>query len=325
MHSYLWLVVQVSATSWTVTKSQCLAFFVFPTGMFVYSQVHQDRNNFWDMDDSASCTTSSDLVPPKRTWVVQWPQRGEDRPTKRHSTPLRPLGGLPRPSPSLSPRVTTPAIKGMPLAIPKPKSPPRSLRPKSATEMQIEQPVPKIHQETPTSVKGLVMPTSSPPDICRVSPQWFQTSMQTWTKAKQRYEVWLGQIIRDIKHPSLIYQEFAHQNTYNLVISQLLAQIGPSTLDFYSKGVDTMVVWMQHFEVTWDSLSLQSLVLILTQAKEAAKHDVDGYGTTSQVYAQADKGCSEIYISLWGTGPTRSTTYGSSAVGHKRNANLPAL
>ena len=35
-----------------------------------------------------------------------------------------------------------------------------------------------------------------------------------------------------------------------------------------------MVVWMQHFEVTWESLSLQSLVLILTQAREAAKHDV---------------------------------------------------
>ena len=91
---------------------------------------------------------------------------------------------------------------------------------KIETETQFEQPSSQVHQERSSSMKGL-MPTSSPPDICRVSRQWFQTSMQTWTKAKQRYEVWLGQIIRDIKHPSLIYQEFAHQNTYNLVISQV--------------------------------------------------------------------------------------------------------
>jgi len=100
--------------------------------------------------------------------------------------------------------------------------------------------------------------------------------MQTWSKAKQQYEVWLTSLILEIKSASIIYCEFAHQPTFKTVVTQLLAQIGPSTLDFYSKGIQTMIVWMQFFEMTWESLSLQSLVAILCQAREAAKHDAQG-------------------------------------------------
>ena len=218
-------------------------------------------------DDSVDCPTS--------TWIVQWPQKEEPRPSKKLCTPQRPLGGLPRPQVGQTPRRAAPVFKGTPLRVPSPRPPPRSLQSKpgdtptpSTQALEVEPAV--------VPVKGLVMPTSSPPDICRVSRLCFQTSMQTWSKAKQQYEVWLTSLILEIKSASIIYCEFAHQPTFKTVVTQLLAQIGPSTLDFYSKGIQTMIVWMQFFEVTWESLSLQSLVAILCQAREAAKHDAQG-------------------------------------------------
>lgn len=218
-------------------------------------------------DDSAESSNPA--------WIVQWPQRGEPRPAKRVCAPLRPLGGLPRPPIGNKPRSAVPVFSRTSLQVPPRRPPPRSLQarpenthpaPPHGAESQLEEP----------PVKGLVMPTSSPPDICRVSRLCFQTSMQTWSQAKQQYEVWLSKLILEIKTASLIYCNFAHQPTFKVVVTQLLSQIGPSTLDFYSKGVETMIVWMQFFDLTWESLSLQSLVAILCKAREAAKHDAQG-------------------------------------------------
>lgn len=164
-------------------------------------------------DDSVEC--------PTLTWIVQWPERGEPRPSKKLCTPQRPLGGLPRPQVGQTPRRAAPVFKGTPLRVPSPKPPPRSLQSKpedtpktSAQALEVEPAV--------VPVKGLVMPTSSPPDICRVSRLCFQTSMQTWSKAKQQYEVWLTFLILEIKSASIIYCEFAHQPTFKTVVTQLL-------------------------------------------------------------------------------------------------------
>ena len=208
-------------------------------------------------------------------WTAFWPSQGEVRPPRVLTTPHRTLGGLPRPTVGRRPRCTTPTFHSSPLSRPPCRPPPRSL---CTTSDHIVKPSPLVHEQGPEdgAPKGLVMPTSAPPDICRVSRLCFQTSLQTWSKAKQQYEVWLGQLILEIKSASLIYCEFAHKSTYKVVITQLLAQVGPSTLDFYSKGIETMLVWMQFIEVTWETLSLNALVTILCQAKEAAKHDAQG-------------------------------------------------
>ena len=216
---------------------------------------------------------ASDFVPLQ--WTAQWPAQGEARPPRVLTTPRRSLGGLPRPLVGTAPKCTTPVFHCSPLCLPPRRPPPRSLQ--NPTEPAAKPSASSPEQRTDEmTLKGLVMPTSAPPEICRVSRLCFQTSLQTWSKAKQQYEVWLGQLILDIKTASLIYCEFAHKSSYKVVITQLLAQIGPSTLDFYSKGIETMLVWMQFMEVTWETLSLHSLVAILCQAKEAAKHDAQG-------------------------------------------------
>lgn len=227
-------------------------------------------------DQRGTMDTSSDFSDVSSLpWTAQWPSRGETRPPRVPNTPFRPLGGLARPDVGVVPRGVAPVFSSTPLSLPPRRPPPRSLQnPIEAAPKHMQAVVTKPVDEVP--IKGLVMPTSSPPEICRVSRLCFQTSLQTWTKAKQLYEVWLGQLILEIKSASLIFCEFAHQPTFKVVITQLLSQIGPSTLDFYSKGIDTMIVWMQFFGVSWETLSLQSLVAILCQAREAAKHDVQG-------------------------------------------------
>ena len=74
----------------------------------------------------------------------------------------------------------------------------------------------------------------------------------------------------DQYHRSL---NFVNSTSYNFVIKQLLAQTGPSTLDLYSRAIDTTQIWMTHIGVTWNDISLHYLVIILDNAREASKSD----------------------------------------------------
>ena len=67
---------------------------------------------------------------------------------------------------------------------------------------------------------------------------------------------------------------FCTSTTYRTVVHQLLSAVGPSTLDLYSRAVDTTITWMKHFGSSWQELTLQLLVQILHMAKEASRSDV---------------------------------------------------
>ena len=165
-----------------------------------------------------------------------------------------------------------------PLMVPAPKPQPSSLtnriiHPPEVGESAEEPKGSHCRQASPRS-NALVLPTSQPPEICRFSRGTFQTALQHWNLAKTQYEQWLATLIVSIGSPSQIFVEFAGKTTYPIVIKQLLAQVGPSTLDLYSRSVETTENWMRHIGITWCHLSLNHLVTIIQFAQEASKQDV---------------------------------------------------
>ena len=201
----------------------------------------------------------------------------DDRPV-RPRTPIPPLsvGGLLPPTLGTGPRCVLHIPEAHPYPIPPPRPPPRSL-----------QPMVEVHSYPPGASKklavgqtesrnpaSLVQPTSTPPEICRVSRTRFQTSLQHWHLAKLQYEQWLKDLLESIGSASQVWKEFGQHRTFSVVVTQLLSHIGPSTLDLYSRAVDVTITWMKHIGVQWQDMSLQHLVDILSLAKDAAKHDV---------------------------------------------------
>ena len=194
------------------------------------------------------------------------------------SMPPLVTGGLSPPDLSHKPRMPRSLTISDPLPPPRKKSPPISLRShllapqhQKDTKEDIEVFRPKNENIATTS---LVPPTSMPLEICRHSRGLFQTAIQQWHVAKEAYERWLSDLIISIGTPSQIFVEFADKPTYKTVIRQLLAHVGPSTLDMYSRAIAATLTWMTHFGITWSTLSLENLVAIIQQAKEAARQDV---------------------------------------------------
>ena len=165
-----------------------------------------------------------------------------------------------------------------PLPVPIPKSAPSSLTNKIINPPDTEPCAVRVSSEessgTLLNTSSLVLPTSHPPEMCRISRGLFQTSLQHWSLAKTQYEQWLAKLILAIGTPSQIFVEFAGKPTYPTVIKQLLAQVGPSTLDLYSRSVETTENWMRHIGITWEQISLNHLVTIIQFAQEASKQDV---------------------------------------------------
>ena len=200
----------------------------------------------------------------------------EDRPVKpRTQIPCLHVGGLPPPL-GRGPKRPVNVPASHPCPIPSPRPPPRSLlvQSKSAPDSSNEATRPLLKSQGQLHQRGLVPPTSVPPDICRISRTRFQTSLQHWTIAKLQYEQWLKDLLQSIGPASQIWEEFGHQRTFAVVVTQLLSHIGPSTLDLYSRAIDTTITWMNHLGISWQEMSLQHLVEILSLAKDAAKHDV---------------------------------------------------
>ena len=201
----------------------------------------------------------------------------EDRPVKpRTPTPSLHVGGLPPPFLGRGPKRPVNIPESHPCPIPPPRPPPRSLLcPFKSTSVEANDTTrPVMKPPKQMDHRGLVPPTSAPPDICRVSRTRFQTSLQHWTAAKLQYEQWLKDLLQSIGPASQIWEEFGKLRTFAVVVTQLLSHIGPSTLDLYSRAIDTTITWMNHLGITWCEMSLQHLVEILSLAKDAAKHDV---------------------------------------------------
>ena len=198
------------------------------------------------------------------------PQHYGNRP-KSKMPPMH-LGGLTPPPLGHLPRAPLQIGEATPCQPPPPRPLPKSLCP---TPPPQHEPETFEDQIRPVIVApySLVQPTSLPPDICRHSRGNFQTALQHWTQAKQQYESWLAELIRSLGPISQIFVNFVNSTSYNFVIKQLLAQTGPSTLDLYSRAIDTTQIWMTHIGVTWNDISLHYLVIILDNAREASKSD----------------------------------------------------
>ena len=206
---------------------------------------------------------------------VNWHQEISRCPKPKAKFPPLIYGGLPPPPLQTTPRGHLCIPYAKPCQAPPPRPPPRSLA-TIATSGESESITGCNSSETRPSGKAqpnLVMPTSTPPDICRASRTSYQSSLQHWTEAKRQYEGWLSQLIIAIGPASLIFQEFAHRPVFATVIQQLLRHVGPSTLDLYSRAIQATAIWLKHIGSDWSNFSLQSLVEVLHHAKEASKCD----------------------------------------------------
>lgn len=204
---------------------------------------------------------------------VNWHQEISRCPKPKAKFPPLIYGGLPPPPLQTTPRGHLCIPYAKPCQAPPPRPPPRSLA-TIATSGESESITGCNSSETRPSGKAqpnLVMPTSTPPDICRASRTSYQSSLQHWTEAKRQYEGWLSQLIIAIGPASLIFQEFAHRPVFATVIQQLLCHMGPSTLDLYSRAIQATAIWLKHIGSDWSNFSLQSLVEVLHQ--EASKCD----------------------------------------------------
>lgn len=97
-------------------------------------------------------------------------------------------GGLPPPPLQTTPRGHLCIPYAKPCQAPPPRPPPRSLA-TIATSGESESITGCNSSETRPSGKAqpnLVMPTSTPPDICRASRTSYQSSLQHWTEAKRQ-------------------------------------------------------------------------------------------------------------------------------------------
>ena len=202
-----------------------------------------------------------------------WTPLRNDAIRPRAKMPTLHVGGLAPPMLGNRPRSGLLIHHSEPYLPPPPRPLPKSLslRPCVDPTLEMVQPTPIVEIVSPRS---LVPPTSMPPDICRHSRGNFQTALQHWTKAKEQYEKWLAELIRSLGPISQIFVNFVDGSSYTVVIKQLLAPTGPSTLDLYSRAMDTTQVWMAHIGITWNELSLKFLVVILEHAKEASRSDV---------------------------------------------------
>ena len=187
------------------------------------------------------------------------------------------LGGLSPPAVGLVPRRDHPKHSGDPYPVPVPKPPPRSLQwpPLEDTSNESTVEATSNFQDQPQlDPKVLVPPTSRPPDVCRHSRGSCQTALQHWQSTKKEYQKWFTHLILSIGEASQIFTHFAHLSTFATVVNQLLSHVGPSTLDLYSRSIETTMTWMRHYGVDWSKLTLTQLVQILQMAKEASRSDV---------------------------------------------------
>lgn len=187
------------------------------------------------------------------------------------------VGGLDPPPVGCKPRGFRLPSQSEPLPVPCPKPRPRSLM--LGSEEDSSQTVDLLSKnlesvQPPIDSKMLVPNTSTPPEICRYSRGSFQTAIQHWKDTKSGYETWFASLVVSIGVASQIFVHFAHQPTYRTVVHQLLSSVGPSTLDLYSRAVDTTITWMKHFGSSWQDMTLPLLVKILHMAKEASRSDV---------------------------------------------------
>ena len=205
-----------------------------------------------------------------------WPSAKQNEPRPRAKMPAMHLGGLM--APPMPKRATSwrPPSRSDPCPPPHIRPAPRSIGPywiPSDEHSKESSAVPPAQIDTiPTS--ALVQPTALPPAICRTSKTFFQTSLQNWDQAKLHFQQWLSDLILQIGTSSQIFVEFGNQPTYGTVIRQLLSHVGPSTLDLYSRSVNSMVIWMKQFGTSWSDLTLQQMVSIIHFAQEAARSDV---------------------------------------------------
>ena len=186
------------------------------------------------------------------------------------------LGGAPPPNVGTRPRSHPIRFDSKPYPLPPPRPTPRSLllEPKGEGKSDGSSNMEHLQVESETTTSQmLVQPSSMPPEICRHARGSFQTALQHWQSTKVQYERWLSQLILHIGSCSLVYTEFAHQSTFETVVRQLLSQVGPSTLELYSRAIDTTMTWMKHIGVTWRELTISHLVAILQLAKEASRAD----------------------------------------------------
>lgn len=202
--------------------------------------------------------------------------KGNPASRPRAKFPSLHVGGPSPPAVGERPRHALPKFNSNPYPLPPPRPPPKSLSLASREETSIDDPsqmtlIPP--EDTSVQVQLLVQPSNTPPEICRHSRGSFQTALQHWQSTKVQYERWLSQLILHIGPCSWIFAEFAHQSTFGTVIRQLLSQVGPSTLDLYSRAIDTTITWMRHIGVTWQELTISHLVSILQMAKEASRAD----------------------------------------------------
>ena len=181
-------------------------------------------------------------------------------------------------APPMPKRATSwrPPSRSDPCPLPHIRPSPRSIGPywiPSDEHTKESSAVPLVQIDTiPTS--ALVQPTALPPAICRTSKTFFQTSLQNWDQAKLHFQQWLSDLILQIGTSSQIFVEFGNQPTFGTVIRQLLSHVGPSTLDLYSRSVNSMIIWMKQFGTSWSDLTLQQMVSIIHFAQEAARSDV---------------------------------------------------
>ena len=199
-----------------------------------------------------------------------WPSAKQNEP--------RPRAKMPAMQPPMPKRATSwrPPSRSDPCPPPHIRPAPRSIGPywiPSDEHSKESSAVPPAQIDTiPTS--ALVQPTALPPAICRTSKTFFQASLQNWDQAKLHFQQWLSDLILQIGTSSQIFVEFGNQPTYGTVIRQLLSHVGPSTLDLYSRSVNSMVIWMKQFGTSWSDLTLQQMVSIIHFAQEAARSDV---------------------------------------------------
>ena len=169
------------------------------------------------------------------------------------------VGGLDPPPVGCKPKGFRLPSQSEPLPVPCPKPRPRSLMLGSEKDSsQTVELTPKNLEsvQPPIDSKMLVPNTSTPPEICRYSRGSFQTAIQHWTDTKSGYETWFASLVVSIGVASQIFVHFAHQPTYKTVVHQLLSSVGPSTLDLYSRAVDTTITWMKHFGSSWQDMTL---------------------------------------------------------------------